>query len=757
MGTIPFKKNHFIIALLILVFSNLLFGQNVKDNFKNIPASYRPMPLWFMNGVLSFEEIEKQLVDAKNSGFGGVTVLPTTKSTGLFDTDKTYPGVEPYYLTDGYFKYYKFILDTCNELGMKVIWYDDVDFPSGSAGRKMKKVFPDDIRKILSKKDTIISKKIDITVDASKLMAVVAMNVQTKERIDLIDFIKNGKLSWGAPEGKWKVMFFQCKTSEIDKINHLAVDYLDPQAIDKYFTLNHDQFTKRFSSYFGSTIFQMFFDDVGYFTGDKLGEKTWTYGFNDKFEAMYGFSPALYYPALWENIGKDTQAARVALFNTRAELLAEGFPRKTKEWAEKLNIKTSGHPPGNYELQPTDFQSDIFKYYRHSDIPTVDLIFYNAHGREGYKLISSTAELYNRPQVLAEIYGAFTLMKKEELFDKEMLYRSAMDAFSRGVNQLVPHAMWYDYDKDHIRIPPLIATYNPDISTELPRFNEWAARCSYMLQEGQLVSDIAILYPIESLQGWYYFDAEENKSWGTFAAPETDYLKVGDELTNNIRRDFSFVHPEYFATDKYEIDGNEVVLDNNRHRYKVIILPGGDVSSVSTLKKVKAFYDAGGKVIATSKLPTKSAEFGKDALIKQLVASIFGEKPTSLNTNENRGHALFVENPTTENLNNALKLVEDVPDVVFGQELSNELENGVFNYIHKEKDGKDIYFFSNSSNNPINTYVELKGKTTPQVWNPYTGEISSIERIDYITNDNDTYTRIALNLKKVSSTFIISK
>ena len=47
---------------------------------------------------------------------------------------------------------------------------------------------------------------------------------------------------------------------------------------------------------------------------------------------------------------------------------------------------------------------------------------------------------------------------------------------------------------------------------------------------------------------------------------------------------------------------------------------------------------------------------------------------------------------------------------------------GKFNYIHKIKDGKHIYFFSNSSDETVSTTVFLRGKLQPEKWNPYNGQ-----------------------------------
>ena len=75
-------------------------------------------------------------------GFGGVAPLT------LF---RMKPATEPAYLTDEYFEMYGCILDTAKELGMTVVFYDDCDFPSGTAGKRMAEQYPDDLMKYLAR------------------------------------------------------------------------------------------------------------------------------------------------------------------------------------------------------------------------------------------------------------------------------------------------------------------------------------------------------------------------------------------------------------------------------------------------------------------------------------------------------------------------------------------------------------------------------------------------------------------------------
>ncbi|MEO5891130.1 MAG: glycosyl hydrolase [Ferruginibacter sp.] len=747
-------KGRFFILVTMAFLQTGLYAQNISIvDFKNPPNQFRPVPFWHLNGKLTSAEINRQVADAVRSGFGGVTVLPVTANP-QYPTNLPSPGMSPEYLSDAYFSRYHDILKAARSNKANVILYDDIDFPSGSAGGKLQQDYPGATRKILTKTDTVVTggSRFEMILPKGILMAVVGINLADSERIDLTSFAKDHRFIWQVPDGKWKVQVFNCELNE-DKI----VDYMDPGAVSKFINFTYDAYAKKFGSYFGNVIQRTFFDDVGYVTM----ERGWTAAFNKKFIQRFGRDPRIYYPALWQDIGPDTEAARVAFYDTRAELLAEGFPKLVTEWAHRHKVKTAGHPPGNYEIQPVDMNFDIFKFYRHQDIPTMDAIFYHGHGREGFKLASSAAAAYDKPIVAAEIYGAFL----EDKFTVTTLYQAAMEVFARGVNFLIPHGMWYDTATQSVRIPPLISPYSKKIGPALRDFNDFAARTSMMLTGGRQVAEIGVLYPIASLEGFYHFQDKNNTGWGKYVPPGTDYLITSDLLTNNIHQDFTFIHPELLATDQYKIIGREIILDNkiNKQHYKVIILPAGKVISYHTLKKIKQYYDQGGKVIATTLLPSKSAEFGMDAEVQRIVKEIFApgklstDSATITNTNHNNGMALFILKTGEVSLSAALEKVNPYPDIKFEKNISSDSSSGAFSYIHKIKDGKNIYYFANSMEKEINTIVHLRGSIQAALWDPATGKKELVKDLAYKKIDGIIYTTIKLHLKPVQSLFIVER
>ena len=725
-------------------------SSSFEKQFKNPPNEFKPMPFWHINGKLTTQGIKQQMRDAKElGGFSGISVLPLApKKNGR-------PGTTPKFLSEEYINRFQDVLNTAEELDMQVILYDDNDFPSGMAGGKMGELFPEHTMKRLDKIEKAVRgpKRLSEEIPTGKILSAVAMNIESLERIEITAFIQKGKLTWNVPEGDWKIMYF---TMVIDS-HHKAypvVDYLDTTSVRHMINLTYDVYHQHFSSYFGNTIKMTFFDDTGFWKHPR----TWTGKFNKKFKALNGYDPKPWYPALWYNIGPKTASVRNAFFNTRAELLAEGFPKLVGEWAKQHQVKDTGHPPGNYDPTPIDMNGDIFKFYRHTAIPLTDAIIAYQFGQDGHKMISSAADYYDKPVVATEIYGAY----KEHSFDSLMLYRSIMDLFVRGVNFVVPHGLWYN--SEQVYISPLVSPYSEKIAPALPAYSEFVGRSCMLLQGGKKIADIGVFYPFEELAGWYRFEDTDNPRQGFFISPETDYQDISGLLTNDIRQDFTFIHPEFFLDEKYAIEKGAIQLNNheNSQAYKVLMLTGCNIISHKTLEKIKNYYEQGGCIISTTQLPFKSVEMGQDKKVIDLVEYIFGLNPLSLDTSkiqkhghENGGQAIFIPTPSQQNLEAVIEEHLN-PDVAFNPNPNLSTDKGKFSYIHKIKDGKDIYYFSNSSDEKIDTEVILKGKLKLVSANPHNGKISKLKNVSYFEKSGQVFTKCKLILEPVSSMFWLS-
>ena len=212
-----------------------------------------------------------------------------------------------------------------------------------------------------------------------------------------------------------------------------------------------------------------------------------------------------------------------------------------------------------------------------------------------------------------------------------------------------------------------------------------------------------------------------------------------------------------------------------------MLFRSGDTLSAAAAAKIKEFYDQGGAVIATSKLPTQSAEFGRNKEVQRVIAEVFGVSPDGpLNADVKRaqdrmnfyvfwyyvkrnkagGQAIFLPNSHPWLLDFALKQVLPLRDVDIRQPMAMLKRgpdyDGALTYIHKVKDGRDIYFFANSSPNPVYTTVVLRGRKTLRTWNPHTGEREQAE-ITRGEAGGQPVTRLQLVLPPVSSLFFVQE
>jgi hypothetical protein len=752
--------------------------------FKQPPAEYRGHQMYgyglFNLSTLSEERILTAIQNMVKQNMGGFAPEPNGgPTTGLPDDYLKATRRQPssqgvVYLSDEYFKLYRVALEQARRNGMEVILYDEWTYPTGIVDGQFYAKYPQHVAKSLemAEKNVTGPAKAELAVPTDLYVGAVMMNRDTFELADISSRRQPGKsLLTDVPKGNWKVMVFYLN----DALRPASqkggfADYLDPTAMDAFVSLSYQRMYDHLGDYFGKEIKFTFWDEPAMHPVDG---RMWTASFNRNFEAKYGFSPMKYYPALWYDIGPQTAAARNALFGFRAHLFATNFVKKLNDFCVAHGIKAGGHFDQEEPVSPVGVNGDLMKVFEHQGVPGVDDIYFHGRSNPGYKIVASAAFNYDKPVVFAETYAAYAKL------DERVVYKVAMDQYAMGVNLQVTSGgpqLWN--------------------SAYMPQFNNYLGRLSYLLQRGRHVADVAVLYPIAALQSAYKFDGGQHVSPAPDPAPrvngevsareggivprEIDYQDIGEALFRGLRVDYTYLHPEVLGA-RCSVEGKSIVLNNqeNREEYKVLIVPGGDTMPVAAAAKIREFYEKGGVVIATSKLPTGSAEFGRDKEIRTMVADVFGlpvdDPPTAdlqramngrlvsfyfSKRNTAGGQSYFLPKPEPWVLDWAMNRVLPVRDVKVEAPLPFLKQGpdyeGALTYIHKLKAGHDIYFFANSTENKVDTKVTLRGRKSLKIWNPHTGETLPAE----FTNTEaggQAVTTIHLVLPSVSSLFYVTE
>ena len=726
----------FRLSLLCLFFCVTAVAQEPSE-FKTPPTKFRPDPLWFWNNT----DITKEGIDAQMPGFlekcgyGGLAILPFG------------PNLTPKYLTEEYFERYKYAVEKAAELGLTLSLYDEYGFPSGSGGAinadgvpRFRNRFPNLTMKRLDKIEEETRGGATYVSPVSKtgqLMAAVAMNADTKERIDLSGNITEETIVWKVPEGNWKIMQFVCVADDDPNM-----DYLSEEAAKAYISMTHEAYYKRMPEYFGKTITSTFFDEPTLY---RAQARCWTPTFNETYIKKYGSSPALYYPALWYDIGPETQAARNALFGLRAELYAAAYPKAVSEWSKAHGIVATGHQDNEEIENPVGTSADLMKCFKYQDVPGIDKIGGDRPAEKFYKIVSSAAYNWDHSLVMSETYGAMGNIPWDTL------YNVAMDQYSKGINMLIPHAVWFN-DRD-VTFEPELSHRNRLYNQGLYEFNTFLARLNMLLRnDDRFVTDVAMLYPIETMQGEHYFDGPLGAYAGGVKIPDMDYVQISQRLTNELGRDFQFLHPEVLQ-DACRVDKNGLTLANTKqyNTFRTLIVPSSKTISVANLAKILTFFEAGGQVIFTTQLPVKSTEPNADAQVVALMDKLLPEKLRSSgepHTNPAGGRVVFLAKPGAEALRNALARPSETFDVEFPEGIVP------MRYIHKERAGKDIYYFANLNGKAFDSAVALRGKKRYELWNPHTGEVTALQP-EYAKKGKDRVSLVRLRVEPSQSVFLV--
>ena len=726
----------FRLSLLCLFFCVTAVAQEPSE-FKTPPTKFRPDPLWFWNNT----DITKEGIDAQMPGFlekcgyGGLAILPFG------------PNLTPKYLTEEYFERYKYAVEKAAELGLTLSLYDEYGFPSGSGGAinadgvpRFRNRFPNLTMKRLDKIEEETRGGATYVSPVSKtgqLMAAVAMNADTKERIDLSGNITEETIVWKVPEGNWKIMQFVCVADDDPNM-----DYLSEEAAKAYISMTHEAYYKRMPEYFGKTITSTFFDEPTLY---RAQARCWTPTFNETYIKKYGSSPALYYQALWYDIGPETQAARNALFGLRAELYAAAYPKAVSEWSKAHGIVATGHQDNEEIENPVGTSADLMKCFKYQDVPGIDKIGGDRPAEKFYKIVSSAAYNWDHSLVMSETYGAMGNIPWDTL------YNVAMDQYSKGINMLIPHAVWFN-DRD-VTFEPELSHRNRLYNQGLYEFNTFLARLNMLLRnDDRFVTDVAMLYPIETMQGEHYFDGPLGAYAGGVKIPDMDYVQISQRLTNELGRDFQFLHPEVLQ-DACRVDKNGLTLANTKqyNTFRTLIVPSSKTISVANLAKILTFFEAGGQVIFTTQLPVKSTEPNADAQVVALMDKLLPEKLRSSgepHTNPAGGRVVFLAKPGADALRNALARPSETFDVEFPEGIVP------MRYIHKERAGKDIYYFANLNGKAFDSAVALRGKKRYELWNPHTGEVTALQP-EYAKKGKDRVSLVRLRVEPSQSVFLV--
>lgn len=654
--------------------------EHLKQSFINPPSEFSPIPFWFWNDELSKSKIIEQIHDFHAKEVDGFVIHPR------MGMPRTMP-----YLSEPYLDLVEAAVAEADQLGMKVILYDEGMYPSGSACGMVVKQNPQYASRALQLREYRcgeINEAITIPIDLSPGEQLVSAQAVCKlseqeiaiERTILLKLEQGSdSLEFIPPEdGGWSVLLLvdTCSKGTIRGVYPgqddgepdapLAADLLNPEATSTFITLTHERYYEKLHQYFGSTILAMFTDEPDLLgRGHSEGLQPWTTGFMDEFLASGGREEEL--PALWFEAGEATERVRHTYKSLVQARLSRTYYKPLADWCEAHGIGLTGHPAA----------SDDIGLLEHFHIPGQDIVWRyiapehnkaitGVHSTMG-KCSSDAARHRYRRRNMNESFGVCGSEGGWSLTADNMKWYLDW-LFVRGVNLIVPHAFYYSIRGERRDERPPDVGPNNIWWSEYAQFAKYIKRMSWLMTDCVNGAEVAVL-------------------------AQASYLpwRIVKPLYEK-QIEFNYLEEELLLRSSRIVDGTVRIADQT---YSMIVVENGDRFSQACVAKLTEFVKQGGKVIEW-----KSEAKGLEVIGQELAAD------------EEEVSALV-----TANLHSTIELQPAAPAIRISRITKEETD-----FLVVVNEGEAGY--------EGKLYVSLPG--TAEIWYPWTGEFAAahFERLE---------------------------
>ena len=672
---------------------------DVLPGFKNPPPGYGEVPYWWWTGdKLDADRMISQLKELHKKGISGVQVNYSHHDNNGWLTDQD----EPALFTEEWWKVYSKISEACSDMDMGIgLSTYTIDWPRGAPNLFFKLFYSkpelNAIELAIGQRQRVRggeAKTVDCAPDqlAARAYPLKDGKIQ-RGGMDLAPFIKDGKLTWTAPAGDWEVWTFRAARKD-GSINPLMAgsgatvikDFFQP-----FQDRNAGKSTKGLNYFFNDEL------DIG------ASKFAWNPDFAAEFSQRKGYDLFEVLPAMWEDLGSITPKVRMDYADVRMALMEERYFKPIYTWHASRDM-IFACDSGGRGLQPNEF-GDYFRVTRWYSAPGHDTPGGNADLIKG-KVSSSIANLYQRPRVWLEGYHSLGWGATPE-----RLMVATRENYLYGCTLLNLHGLYYTTYGSYWEWAPPCYHFRMPYWAHMGIFLGYFDRLSYLMSQGHLVCDVAVVYPVAPYEA------------------EMDGDKARDTAFDLGRRlmaagiNFEFIDNDSLA--RATVEGGRLVVKDAGASYQALVFPNMTAVRWPSIEKAAAFAQAGGKVFAVGTLPSTSDRAGRDdAELAAMNDRAF--KPAC---------RLAANEPAVEAIRGAF--VQDVHGL--GQTVRA---------LHRKAGPRDIYMVMDAQPGAV---AEFRSKGAAELWDPWTGAMSPLR----VTAETATGTQVELPLESYEANLVV--
>jgi hypothetical protein len=552
---------------------------------------------------------------------------------------------------------------------------------------------------------------------------------------DIIDLTgkmaPDGTLDWTPPEGNWMVLRIGYSLTGHEngpapaEATGLEVDKLNRDYVKNYV----DGYLKMYADTVGAD--NLGADGISCLLTDSIevGPQNWTDNILEEFEKRRGYDPHPWLPALTGVVIKSTEDTDRFLWDFRrtiGQLLAENHYGEIADALHDHGLK---------------YYSEALEYHRPSlgddmemrskaDVPMGAMWTYAGRPGPDVDYISdlrgaaSVAHIYGQNIVGAE---SMTSRGPAWSFSPNTLKKVADLEFALGVNRFEIHESAHQPVADMapgLTLGPygLWFNRNQTWADEAGPWITYLARCSYLLQQGHFVADVAYFYgeegPLTAVFGWKPI-ADAPEGYG-----------------------FDFVNSDVILHELSVKDGRLVTPGGTS--YRILYLGGrSQRMTLPVLLKIGELVAQG--VVLVGDRPTDSPSLADDKTEFQREADqIWGRRAATGQSMRKVGKGRVYAGMSANEVLAALTEPRD-------WEYTKPEPDASLKFVHRKLDDGDVYFVDNREDRAekVDATFRVDGMA-PELWDPATG---ATEPASYKIADGRT--TVPLRLDPYGTTFVV--
>ena len=694
----------------------MALGKN-RMGFQITSSGFGPVPFWWWVGdPLDRERLAWQLDQLKAGGIRDAVVSYNHHADG--NPDK---GVPPVF-SDDWWELFRWLVDQCRLREMRISFQDYVLL--GPLFQQIGRETPGMSAGTLTHASLRVSGpgtfEVRLPSDVRGLSGY-AWRVEKGRPSDfrqIAEVLENGILRGDVPAGDWQLCAVGVQPGGFDPLHPES----GARTIDRFYA----PFEQHCPGELGRTISWSFQDELDF--GGKMPR--WNEEFLSEFRARKGYDLAPLLPALWHDIGAASPKVRIDYNDVVVQLLERNYFAPVFRWHEERGVLFGNDNCGRGAVRRgMEMYGDPFRTMRWYSAPgTDDPNLSGPRAFKGLKVNSSIAHLYGRPRVWCECFHSSGWGATPEKVI------AALNAdFALGMTVVNLHGLYYSTHGSWWEWAP------PDFHFRQPYWKHSAAlsgyvsRLSEVLSSGNHVADVAMVYPITSVEAALpsvtrqaeiaaAFSEEQAGHGASTDESEGHAFALGQRLMNE-GIDFDFV--DFESIERAEIRDGQIRVAGEA--YRVLLFPAMAAVRFSTLEKARDFYRAGGVVIAYGRLPIASERVGlADPRLDAIVDEVFHDRGKT-----GRGHFIGTD---------PVAVIDTISDLITRDFIS---KHGRLQCLHRRSDGLDYYFVFNPRDEPCETDAFFRTRGRSETWNAWTGEVQEIPPLNLLPEGTELRLKLA--------------